>query len=127
MAFLSQRARAAMVLLALLPAPALAQDAIGTWQRENGESRVRFAKCGETLCGTVVWLKNQADTKSKVGLRVFFDMVPSGENTWSGKAFNPEDLKTYSGKMTLSGNTLVTQGCVAGGLICRSVSWTRVN
>lgn len=114
-------------MFAALSTPAFAQDVSGIWQRENGESRVRFSKCGETICGTVVWLKNQAETKSKVGLRVFFDMVPSGENTWNGKAFNPEDAKTYTGKMTLSGNTLTTQGCVVGGLFCRSVSWTRVN
>ena len=51
----------------------------------------------------------------------------SGPNTWTGNAFNPEDGKTYSGKMTLSGNTLTTSGCVLGGVICRSVTWRRVN
>ena len=54
-------------------------------------------------------------------------MKPTGENVWAGTAFNPEDGKEYSGKMTLSGNNLVTAGCVFGGLICKSVSWTRVN
>lgn len=117
----------AAFLLAALSAPALAQDVTGTWQRETGESRVRFAKCGEAICGTVVWLKNPAESKSKVGQRVFFDMVPSGTNAWTGKAFNPEDGKTYSGKMTLSGNALTTAGCVAGGWICRSVNWARAN
>ncbi|MCA3669646.1 MAG: DUF2147 domain-containing protein, partial [Methylobacterium sp.] len=34
---------------------------------------------------------------------------------------------TYSGKMTLSGNALTTAGCIAGGWICRSVSWSRTN
>lgn len=118
---------AAAFMLAAFTAPALAQDVTGTWARENGESRVRFAKCGEAICGTVVWLKNPAESKSKVGQRVFFDMKPNGANTWAGKAFNPEDGKTYSGKMNLSGNALTTAGCVAGGLICRSVSWSRAN
>ncbi|MBN8535284.1 MAG: DUF2147 domain-containing protein [Rhizobiales bacterium] len=113
--------------LAALSAPALAQDVTGTWLRENGESRVRFAKCGEAMCGTVVWLKNPAESKSKVGQRVFYDMVASGANAWTGKAFNPEDGKTYSGKMTLSGNSLTTAGCVAGGWICRSANWSRSN
>ena len=106
---------------------ALAQDATGTWLRETGESRVRIAKCGEALCGTVVWLKNPAESKSKIGQRVFYDMMPNGANAWAGKAFNPEDGKTYSGKMSLSGGTLTTAGCVAGGFICRSVSWSRAN
>jgi uncharacterized protein (DUF2147 family) len=113
--------------LAAISAPAHAQDAIGTWQRDNGESRVRISKCGNSLCGTVVWIKNQAESKSKIGLRVFYDMTPNGEKAWVGKAFNPEDQKVYSGKMTLSGNTLTTSGCIVGGLICRSVSWSRVN
>lgn len=106
---------------------AQAQDATGVWLRENGESRVRFAKCGEALCGTVAWLKDPAGSTSKLGQRVFFDMKASGTGQWSGQAFNPEDGKTYSGKMTLSGNTLTTAGCVFGGIICRSVSWSRVN
>lgn len=127
MAFSLGRPLAAAFVLASLSVPALAQDVTGTWLRENGESRVRFAKCGEAICGTVVWLKNPESSKSKVGQRVFFDMVPNGSNAWTGKAFNPEDGKTYSGKMSLSGSSLTTAGCVAGGLICRSVSWARAN
>ena len=118
---------AATAALLIGAVPALAQDATGTWLRENGASRVRVAKCGEALCGTVVWLKDPATSKSKVGQRVFYDMKPNGTNAWAGKAFNPEDGKTYSGKMSVSGNALTTAGCVAGGLICRSVSWSRVN
>jgi len=105
---------------------ALAQDALGTWLRDNGNSRVRFSKCGEALCGSIVWLKEPTDT-AKVGQRVFFDMKPNGAGKWSGSAFNPEDGKTYSGTMSLAGDTLTTAGCVLGGLICRSVKWSRVN
>ena len=54
-------------------------------------------------------------------------MKPNGDNAWSGSAFNPEDGKNYSGKMTLSGDTLTTAGCVLGGLVCKSVKWSRVN
>ena len=52
-------------------------------------------------------------------------MRPNGENAWAGTAFDPDDGKTYTGKMTLSGNHLVTSGCVLGGLICKSFNWTR--
>jgi uncharacterized protein (DUF2147 family) len=113
----------AAVALGTLPAIA---DPSGTWLRDNGNSRVRLAPCGDAICGTIVWLKD-ADTASKVGQRVFFDMKPNGENKWSGKAFNPEDGKTYSGNMTLSGRSLTTSGCVLGGIICRSVNWSKVN
>lgn len=106
---------------------ASAQEVLGTWLRENSESRVRFARCGEAICGTVVWLRNPAESKSSVGQLVFYDMKPNGANSWAGQAFNPEDGKTYSGKMILSGNALTTAGCIAGGWICRSVSWSRAN
>ena len=52
-------------------------------------------------------------------------MKPSGDNVWAGLAFNPDDGRNYTSKITLSGDTLITAGCVLGGLICKSVSWTR--
>lgn len=105
---------------------AFAQDATGVWLRDNGNSRVRIAPCGAALCGAIAWVKDPSGP-GKVGQRVFYDMKPNGAGAWSGKAFNPEDGKTYTGKMTLSGSTLTTSGCVLGGLICKSVSWKRVN
>lgn len=107
-----------------LPSAAFSQDAAGLWQRENGASRVRFSRCGEALCGALDWLKD-ASGPAKVGQRVFYDMVPDGAGKWKGSAFNPEDGKTYSGTMSLSGDRLTTAGCVLGGLICRSVVWLR--
>lgn len=117
-------AAAAATLLSTIAAHG--QDAAGTWQRDTGESRVRIAPCGGALCGSIVWLKS-SDGPAKIGQRVFFDMKPAGANEWSGQAFNPEDGKNYTGKMTLAGNKLTTRGCALGGLICKSVTWTRVN
>lgn len=120
--------RAAFVGLAALaaPLPAAADDLSGVWLRENGESKVRFSKCGEHWCGHVSWLK-EANSASKIGQRVFFDMKADGTNNWVGKAFNPEDGKTYSGKVQLNGNRMMTSGCAIAGLVCRTVSWTRSN
>ncbi|WP_448952257.1 DUF2147 domain-containing protein [Labrys neptuniae] len=108
----------------VLTGAAQAGDASGVWVRDNGESKVKIAPCGDALCGSVVWVK-EAKNQGNVGKRVFYDMVPAGDDKWKGKAFNPEDGKTYTGTMTLSGNSLTTAGCVLGGLICRSVSWNR--
>ncbi len=119
------RAAAAAILLAAGASPALA-DPTGTWLRDNGNSRVRIAPCGPNFCGTLTWVKDPSGP-AKVGQRIFYDMAPAGANAWAGKAFNPEDGKTYSGKLTLSGSTMTTSGCVLGGLICRSVSWSKVN
>jgi len=120
---------AGAVLLALASIAgggALAQDVTGTWLRDSGASRVRFAKCGEAMCGTLAWLKDP-NGPAKVGQRIFYDMKPTGDGKWAGSAFNPEDGKTYAGTMTLAGEKLTTAGCVLGGLICRSVVWNRAN
>lgn len=130
-------ALAAGVIAIAAPTEASAQAAVGTWQRSDGTSRVRIAPCGNALCGTTTWTnaprtdQHNPDpalrSRSTVGVRVFFDMRPNGENRWSGQAYNPEDGRTYSGNMSVSGSTLTTQGCVMGGLVCRSTTWSRMN
>jgi uncharacterized protein (DUF2147 family) len=126
---MSARYRAGLASIGLLAglciAPAFAGSPDGIWLRDTGASRVKFAKCGEALCGHIVWLK---DTKgpAKLGQRVFYDMKSNGADSWVGKAFNPEDGKTYSGKILLNGDAMITSGCALAGLICKSVNWTRV-
>ena len=122
------------VVAAALPAHA---DPSGTWQREDGSSRIRIAPCGQAFCGSLTWMRTpRSDTQNPneaqrsrplVGTRIFYEMRANGANRWSGQAYNPEDGRTYAGNMTLSGNRLTTQGCVMGGMICRSVNWTRLN
>ncbi len=114
-----------LALFAFSEAACAGGDASGTWLREGGKGTVRIAPCGGALCGTVASV-NDPGSPAKVGQRVFYGMVASGENSWAGHAFNPEDGKTYSGTMTLAGNHLTTAGCVLGGLICKSVHWTRL-
>ena len=76
------------------------------------------------MCGFLAW-KKESGGPAKIGQRLFSDMKPSGEDSWAGAAFNPEDGKRYTAKLTLSGDHLVTAGCVLGGLICKSFDWTR--
>lgn len=104
---------------------ALAGDPTGVWLREGGKATVRILPCGGALCGTVASVRDP-DSQAKVGQRVFYGMTPSGDDKWFGRAFNPDDGKTYSGAMTLSGDHLTTAGCVLGGLICKSVGWSRM-
>jgi uncharacterized protein (DUF2147 family) len=120
--------RALLVALALLAAsapPALASDVTGIWTRDDGSARLRFSACGGgAICGFLAW-KKESGGPAKIGQKLFSDMRPSGEGSWAGSAFNPEDGKRYKAKLTLSGDHLVTAGCVLGGLICQSFDWTR--
>lgn len=96
----------------------------GTWLTESGETKVRISSCGEGLCGNIVWLKSPSPN-AKVGTRLL-TMSRQGDNTWNGKLYNYKDGKTYSGKLSMrSENALTLSGCVLGGLICRSQTWSR--
>lgn len=126
---------AALALLALA-APALAHDPRGTWLSQSGETRVRFSDCGGQLCGTIVQSAQARDDKNEnaalrsralVGVRMI-TMRANGTDAWQGSLYNFQDGKTYNGRMTMpSANAMSLSGCVLGGLICRSQTWTRVN
>ena len=123
-----------------------AADPIGTWQTENGRSRIKIADCGDGLCGTIVWLKepndpetgkprtdrNNADSGKRgrplIGVPIVLSMKPNGASKWAGQVYNAEDGKTYSGNITeLSPTSLKLEGCALGGLICKGQTWTRAN
>lgn len=121
----------------MLAAPAAANDPRGTWLSQSGETRVRFADCGGQLCGTIVSASGQSrDEKNEdaalrgrslVGVRMI-TMRANGANAWQGSLYNFQDGKTYNGRMTMpSANSMSLSGCVLGGLICRSQTWSRVN
>ena len=96
----------------------------GVWRREDGAGSVRITRCGDALCGHVVWLRD-AIGPGRLGDKIFYDMKPSAAGSWSGSAHNPEDGRDYDGTMVLAGDRLVTQGCALGGMICRTVRFFR--
>jgi|SRR3954451_16084475 uncharacterized protein (DUF2147 family) len=122
--------------LALLALPAHAQsaDPSGTWLTESGDTRVRIAQCGAAYCGTIVSSTHKKDEnnqdaklrdRSIVGVQMMWDIKPSGDG-YSGQLYNPQDGKTYTGKLKVTApDTLLLSGCVFGGLICRSQNWSR--
>jgi uncharacterized protein (DUF2147 family) len=118
----------------LLAAPAFAADpAEGLWKTrpdDNGNfGHVRIYPCEAALCGVIAAAFDGAGTpvtSPNVGKRMLWDMAPEGGGAYSGgKIWAPDRDRTYSSKMSLSGDTLSVAGCVAGGLICRDQVWTR--
>ena len=99
----------ALTALLLTTSPSLAEDVLGTWLRDNGALEVKFEPCGDAVCGNIVWLKPGSDSKAKVGQRLFFDMQPTGANSWTGKAANPDSGSIYSGKMSVAGSCVRTR------------------
>src|SRR5271154_7332582 len=95
---------AGLAILMTLASAATAADATGEWLRDDGSAKVRFSTCGgDALCGFIAWKKDPSGA-GKIGEQVFFDMKPNGADAWAGSAFNPEDGKRYTGKITLAGD-----------------------
>ena len=113
---------------------ALAADIKGVWERPNGEAKMKIAPCGDALCGTLVWLKeskndvNNPDPSKRsrplVGSNMLFDLKPaSTAGKWNGHLYDAENGKTFKGSVTLEGDKLDMQGCVA--IFCDDEKWTR--
>lgn len=130
---------AAALATAIIAGPeAYAADATGIWARPSGSSQIQISSCGNALCGKLVWLKeprndvNNPDASKRgnplLGTEIVLGMKPTGKtDTWKGKVYNAEDGKTYTGYITLHGNSkMELEGCVLGGLICKGETWSRV-
>jgi uncharacterized protein (DUF2147 family) len=139
-------ALAAAVCLAAA-SPAFALDITGIWSTQDGDARVRISACGKALCGAIVSLKEPNDaatgkpkldkynqdaskrTRPIVGIELISRMKPNAaQDRWDGTLYNPKDGNTYNGSLIAQNpQMLKLQGCVLGGLICKSETWTRAN
>ena len=117
-------------------APALAADGpSGEWVVADRTGVVRITKCPGGYCGFVAKGQPGKDyrnpdpskrNRSVIGIEVMFNMKQSGPASWSGETYNADDGQVYNGKITLtSANTLNVEGCVPGGGVCGSQSWTK--
>jgi uncharacterized protein (DUF2147 family) len=128
----------AAALTWLSPSAAYAADPIGEWLIEDADARVRIAPCGVELCGNVAWIKegaptvdvNNPDTAKRtrplLSSGVLLGLKPSGAGQWTGKLYDAKNGRTYTGKLTIVDERHIkVAGCVLGGLICESQTWTR--
>ena len=110
---------------------ASAQDATGIWQTEVDDGAyayVTISPCGNAVCGVISRTFNSSGEyrSENIGRQIVIDMVPQGGGSYEGSVWRPSNDKIYIGKMDVSGNSLRLRGCVAGGLICASQNWTRI-
>ncbi|MGD0721954.1 MAG: DUF2147 domain-containing protein [Roseiarcus sp.] len=119
---------AALMAVDLLASNAEAAPApdprLGAWKRGDGEARVVLAFREGKLCATNTWIRDPASGE-KVGDRLWFDVSPSAPKVWSGTAYDPQRNMTFSVTMTLTGDQLLTEGWILGGLISKTARWTR--
>jgi uncharacterized protein (DUF2147 family) len=139
-------AASAIALALIAIAPAHAADPVGTWLTGDKKGKVKIVNCGGAICGNLTWLAEPNDPETKqpktdknnkdsgkqgrplLGVPIVLSMKPAGGDKWEGQVYNAEDGGIYTGSFTMSGaSTAQLKGCVMGGLLCKSQTWTRSN
>jgi uncharacterized protein (DUF2147 family) len=95
----------------------------GVWMRDDGNAKVRIARCGEAICATNLWIRDTSGGE-EVGDRLVMSLSPRSPTTLAGKAYDPKRKMSYSVTVTVEGERLVTRGCILGGVVCKNVYWT---
>lgn len=108
-----------------LPAYASNDGIVGNWARGDGNARVRIAPCGEALCAINTWIRDPASGE-QVGDRLVMKVSGSG-SSMAGTAYDPQRKLSYSLEINYGQGSMQTRGCVLAGVVCKSISWTRVS
>lgn len=115
---------AAAFFVVSTPASFAEPNADGVWMRGDGNARVEIAPCGDKLCATNLWIKDTSKGE-EVGDKLVMDVKPSSENTLKGTAYDAKRDATYTLSIKVAQARLTTRGCIAAGILCKSVNWTR--
>ncbi|QRY70742.1 DUF2147 domain-containing protein (plasmid) [Ensifer sp. PDNC004] len=108
-----------------LAASAAAQqptDPSGVWMRDDGNARVRIAPCGTNICATNLWIGDTSKGE-EAGDRLVMSLTQKTADTLAGTAYDPKRNRTYSITVVVLDKSLVTRGCILGGILCRDVHW----
>jgi uncharacterized protein (DUF2147 family) len=112
----------------------------GTWLAKDG-AKLRISPCGRGFCGFIAQSKtdpatgrpmtdkNNADPAKRnrplAGVETLISMQPNGPGKWSGRLYNDDDGKTYSGNLIeLGPSSIRIEGCAGG--ICGGDELTRL-
>lgn len=123
----------ALAALAAAPASADAPPPAAIWVNPAGSVRVRTGPCGDRLCGWVVAASAQAiadaragGTAALIGIELLRAYTRTGPTRWQGEVFVPDWNRTFFSRLEQLGpNHLRISGCIFGGLLCKSQTWTR--
>ena len=133
----------ALLALLFVPLVARAQSPVGTWKNEKATFEI-FDQGGK-LFGKILTLKEPNDVNGKpktdiknpdtskrsvptLGLVFLKNFTASGNGKWeNGTIYDPENGKTYSSYMQMTGNDKIeVRGFIGFSLLGRSQNWTRI-
>lgn len=118
-------AAAAVLLMSASAAMADGLSPMGDWARGDGAARVRIAPCGSNICATNTWIKPGVKNE-KAGDVLVMTINKNGSGDYKGSAFDPQRNMTFKLSMTVEGERMTTRGCMLGGLLCKSVNWSKI-
>ncbi len=99
---------------AMVTTSAIAGEILGKWKTESGETAI-ISNCGDSIC---IVLKTGKYKGQSIG------KLKAAGSKYKGTVRDPADDKTYTGSITVTGNMLKMQGCVA--IFCKTQKWTRM-
>lgn len=123
---------------------AIPDSPAGLWFTQNRESIMKIEPCGGNFCGTLIWLKEpdgpdgapKSDRlnedmskrgKPMIGLEILQNLS-AADDRWRGKAYNPEDGKTYEVTFKVvhdkAGDKAEVEGCVLK-VLCQTNVFTK--
>lgn len=125
-------------------------DILGSWKTAGGDSKLELFKCGDKICGKIVWLKvpryidsidgpigkTKVDWKNPdpalrkrpiLGLQIMKGLTAKSNYRWDkGVCYDPETGKSYQCKMQLtSPDRLDLRGYIGISVVGRTFSLTR--
>jgi uncharacterized protein (DUF2147 family) len=112
------------LIFAAAPAYATTDLIKGSWSRGDGLATVRIDRCGAAMCAVNTWVKDPSGGE-KTGDRLVMSISPSADGKLAGTAYDPQRNLTYQIDISVAERNMKTRGCVLGGLLCKSVGWTK--
>ncbi len=111
-----QRLAMITALMALVTSSAWAQEpVIGNWKTQVGTTAA-IAQCAQGYCITM-------KTGNNAGKRI--GAFQGSNGNFTGTIVEPDSNKTFTGVLTLTGDTVRMRGCTMK-VICVSLIWTRL-
>jgi uncharacterized protein (DUF2147 family) len=107
--------------------PAFAVEPTGLWYDHTGRGAVEITKCGNQLCGRLVWLKDPEHAKQVCGIQILGEVKPIAAGVWdNGWIYDPEREAKFSVELTLVGDkALKVVGYMGTKWLSETMMWKR--
>lgn len=118
------RAGFVLAVLVIASSAKASNGIVGKWARGDGNARVRIEPCGDALCAINTWIRDESSGE-RIGDRLVMKVSGDGSSL-SGTAYDPQRKLNYNLDIDVRAQSMHTRGCVLGGILCKTVNWTRL-